>query len=294
VAGAPGAAAGPALAAADGVALHVHDWPVPPGVARRGSLLLVHGLGEHAGRYAHVAAALAAGGIAVRGWDQRGFGRSGGARGAIPHPDALLDDARLLYDRLAADAQAAGDDAPPFLLGHSMGGVVAARAATGGWIAPRGLVLSSPALRARLSAAQRVQLALGRRLLPNVAVSNALPVDLLSHDPATLAAYRADASVHDRVTPRLAAFIIDAGAQALRDAPRLRVPTLLLVAGSDGIVDAGGARDFAAALPDGVGTLRWYDALYHELFNEREPDRARVLADLRRWITAQLDGAAGA
>jgi len=280
----------PDLHTQDGIALHVHDWPVPNGVARRGALLLVHGLGEHSGRYDHVAAALGAEGVFVRSWDQRGFGRSAGKRAVLPHPEALLDDARLVYDALAADARAAGDDAPPFLLGHSMGGAVAARAATGGWIAPRGLVLSSPALRARTTLSQRVQLAVGRRLMPTLAVPNGLSVDALSRDPATIAAYKADALVHDRVTPRLAQFILDAGAQAIADAPRLRVPTLLLVAGSDRIVDAGGARAFAAALPDGVGTLHVYDALYHEIFNEREPDRGRVLGDLGAWVAERIAG----
>lgn len=268
----------------DGVALQLRDWSLPAGVRRRGALLLVHGLGEHSGRYHHVAAALGCEGIAVHSYDQRGFGHSGGKRAVLPHADALLDDARLVYDRLVEEAADAGDDAPPLLLGHSMGGAVAARAATGGWITPRALVLSSPALRARLTWGQRLQLAVGGALIPNLAVPNGLPLEGLSRDPGVIAAWRADGAVHDRVTPRLARFIIDAGEQALRDAPRFRVPTLLLVAGSDRLVDASGARDFAAALPDGVGTLRVYDALYHEVFNEREPDRARVLADLRGWV----------
>jgi len=90
------------------------------------------------------------------------------------------------------------------------------------------------------------------------------------------------------VTPRLAQFILDAGEQARRDAPRFDVPTLLLVAGSDRLVDPSGARDFAAALPAGRATLHVYDALYHEVLNEREPDRTRVLADLRAWLAARL------
>ena len=104
----------------DATAIFLREWPVPDGVARRGSLLLVHGLGEHSGRYSHVAERLAAMGLHVRGYDHRGHGESDGARGSVPHPEALLDDLRAVFDDLPARAE--GDAAPPFLLGHSMGG----------------------------------------------------------------------------------------------------------------------------------------------------------------------------
>ena len=178
---------------------------------------------------------------------------------------------------------------PPFLLGHSLGGTVAARAATGGWVAPRGLVLSSPAL--RLPPLGRAEARCSRppgASRPTCALPNRLPVDKLSHDAAQVAAYRADPLVHDRITARLYDFLVDAGAAARRDAARFGVPTLLVVAGADELVDARGAHELAAALPDGVGTLHAYDALYHELFNEREPDRTAVLDDVCAWLDAQL------
>ena len=131
----------------DGVELFIRDWPLTPGAARRGTALIVHGLGEHCGRYAHVAAALNAIGIEVRGYDHRGFGQSGGRRAVLPTQNAYLDDAKLVFESLADDARRAGDTVPPFLIGHSMGGAIAARATTGGWVRPRGLVLSSPALK---------------------------------------------------------------------------------------------------------------------------------------------------
>jgi alpha-beta hydrolase superfamily lysophospholipase len=270
---------------ADGTELFVRRWPVPAGTPRRGSLLLVHGLGEHSGRYEHVAELLTGMGLEVRSYDHRGHGRSGGPRGAIPGPDALLDDLRDVFDALSADTDAEG---PPLLLGHSMGGLVAARAATGGWVAPRALILSSPALALWMSRPQRALAAVGRRLAPDRAVANGLPLDGLSRDPAVIAAYGADEHVHDRITPRLLDFMLDAGARALADAPSFRVPTLLLVAGADRLVDAAGSRRFAAALPDGVGALRVYADHHHELFNEPEPDRSRVLDDLHEWIDAQL------
>jgi alpha-beta hydrolase superfamily lysophospholipase len=279
---------GESLRLPDGTAAYVRVWPVDDGVARRGSILLVHGLGEHVGRYDHVAARLTALGLEVCGYDLRGHGRSEGERGSLPHDDALLADLRFVFEDLDRRARAVGDDAPPLLLGHSLGGTIAAAGTAGGWVAPRALVLSSPALALPVSRPRAAVLALARRLIPDRALPNALPVDKLSHEPGEVAAYRADPLVHDRVTPRMYGFLTDAGAATRRDAARIGVPTLLLVAGDDGIVAARGSRELAAALAPGIGTLHDYDGLYHELFNEREPDRGRVLDDLGAWLELQL------
>jgi alpha-beta hydrolase superfamily lysophospholipase len=169
-----------------------------------------------------------------------------------------------------------------------MGGAIAARAATGGWVAPRALVLSSPALSVPLPGWQRAGMAVARRLAPDRPLPNNLPLDKLSHDAREVEAYKRDELNHDRITPRLYDFMADAGDAARRDAARFTVPTLLLVAGRDRLVDPQGAREFAAALPPGVGTLHVYDDLYHELFNEREPDRTRVLDELCAWLEARL------
>ena len=261
----------------------VRDWPVPAGTARRGTVLLVHGLGEHGARYAHVGTRLAGLGLHTRAHDLAGHGHSAGARGAIAKPDALLDELAGVFAGLADDGP------PPFLLGHSMGGAIAARAATGGWVAPRGLILSSPALRVPpLGRVQAALLAVARRLAPGTGFPNRLPVDRISHDPSVVAAYRADALVHDKLAARLYDFLVAAGAAARRDAAGFTVPTLLLVAGDDRLVDARGAREFADALPAGTGTLHWHDGLYHELFNEREPDREAVLRELDAWLEARL------
>jgi alpha-beta hydrolase superfamily lysophospholipase len=194
-----------------------------------------------------------------------------------------------MFDAFAAEAKAAGDTAPPFLIGHSMGGAIAARAVTGGWIKPRGLVLSSPALKTGLKGLQLFLVRAGSRLMPNFATPHGLPLHKVSHDAQLVAATQADPLCHQLATPRLVAFIVDAGERARRDAARIEVPTLLLVAGDDRLVDADGAREFAAALPPALCTMHWYDGLYHEVFNEREPDRTRVLSDLRAWIANRID-----
>ena len=268
------------LQTTDGLALFIRRWPVNQ---LRGAVLILHGLGEHSGRYAHVAAALNAVGLEVWAYDQRGSGRTPGRRGDIPQHDALLDDAKLVFDKLAETT-----GRTPFLLGHSMGGTIAARAVTGGWLRPRGLALSSPSLRARLTRFQQWQLALGRRLTPGLALPHGLPVQYVSRDAQVVSDYLNDPLVHGKITPRLAHAIIDAGAQSLRNADKLRLPTLLLVAGDDRLVSAAGSREFADKLPPELVTLRWYDGFYHEVFNEPAPDRARVLRDLAEWLTKQL------
>jgi len=262
----------------DGLALRGRDWPRD---GARGTIVVVHGLGEHIGRYEHVAAALVARGWRVVGFDQRGHGASDGARGRLARDDDLLADLALVLD--AAKAAHAG---PLVLLGHSMGGTVAARFVAGALETPAppwrrevdALVLSSPALAAGTSAWQKTLLAVLGRLAPDVGVANGLKPEWISRDPAVVAAYRADPRVHDRIAPRLARFILDAGAAVRAAAPRWRVPTLLLYAGSDRCVDPAGSAAFAAAAPAGVVTARVFPALFHEIFNELE--RAEVLAAL--------------
>jgi alpha-beta hydrolase superfamily lysophospholipase len=268
----------------DGTVTFVRDWHPAEGVAPRGSILLVHGLGEHSGRYGHVAQRLCALGLEVRGYDLRGHGRSGGPRGSVPRSDTLLADLRHVFHELAQRS----DGTPPLLLGHSLGGTVAAMATLGGWVAPRALIMSSPALALHVSPPRSAAIAIARRLIPDVALPNRLPTDKLSHDEREVAAYRSDPLVHDRITPRLYGFLAEAGAAVRRKPARLTVPTLLLAAGDDGLVDARGSRELAAALAPVTGAVHLYEDLRHELFNEREPDRTRVLDDLAAWLERLL------
>ena len=262
----------------DGQPLHLHDWPLPQ--ARCGGVLIVHGLGEHAGRYGQLAQWFNTHGYAVRGYDQRGHGESPGSRGVLAHQDDLLADLAVVHADYARTLGAA-----PLLLGHSMGGLVALRAVLDERVAPRALVLSSPALRSHASPRLQRLAALLAHLLPNLRLRDGLDRRHLSHDAQAMAAHRADPLCHDRVSPRLADFIFRAGAACIADAGRLDVPTLLLVAGDDRLVDAGGSRDFsAAAAVTGQLTTRYFAGLYHELFNEAEPGRSQVLRQLQDWL----------
>lgn len=267
----------------DGLQLHTRHWPTP-GSPARGQVLIVHGLGEHIGRYAHVAAALNVQGWEVHGWDHRGHGQSPGRRGDIPDGEALLRDTACVIDAVRRPGT------PFVLLGHSMGGVVAGRFAAealndrpAAWSRPLdALVLSSPALDPGLSGVQKLALALAEKLAPGLAVGNGLKPEWISHDPALVAAYAADPLVHDRITARLTRFIVDAGARVIADAPRWTLPTLLMWADADRCVSPHGSEAFAAAAPANVVATRPWPGFFHEIFNE--PEKDEVLAVLSAWL----------
>lgn len=265
------------LTMADGLPLFVRDWPLEQ---PRGAVLLVHGLGEHSGRYMHLAAWFNRRGYAVRGYDQRGHGRTPGQRGALRHADDLLTDLTAVYRAYARDLSGA-----PLLLGHSMGGLVALRTVLDDRVAPPALVLSSPALRS-WEPSWRIHLArMLARVAPRLPLRNHPPSAKASHDPRVVAAYLDDPLRSGWITPRLADFIFRAGTACIADAARLTQPTLLLAAGDDDLVDPEGSREFSRlATPTGRLTTRFFPTLYHELFNEAEPWRGQVLAQLEDWL----------
>lgn len=267
------------LNASDGTPLHGCDWPV---AAARGGVVVMHGLGEHGGRYAHVARFFNDNGWSVRAYDHRGHGRSGGARGDVPDGAALLHDARLVVDDYA---QQLGD--APLLLGHSMGGLFAARFATAKLAPLRGLILSSPALAIPLSGFQKFLLATLGAIAPGLGVPNGLQTRYLSHDPAVVRAYEQDPLVHAKITPRLLRAMLDAIDYSQAHAAALRIPVLMVVAGADRLVDPRGSQRFHPQLAPGIGTLHVYPQLYHELFNETEA--ATVFAAVRDWLQALPD-----
>ena len=263
----------------DGDNIVIHDWLLEEGAAMRGVVILVHGLGEHAGRYNHVAEQLNQWGFAVRGYDQCGHGESGGDRGSLPSDTRLLDDLADIVDGIRARVD---KKIPVILLGHSMGGLVVGRFVSLGMRPVDGLIMSSPALDPGLSAFQKFLVAVLPKFAPNLRVGNGVKPQFISHDPAVVAAYRNDRLVHDRISARLARFIATAGPQTVALASQWKVPTLLMYAGDDRLLNPQGSRSFAAAAPKEVVTAVCFGALYHEIFNER--DAEPVFATLKRWL----------
>ena len=272
------------LTARDGTNLVVIDWPLSKGPVR-GVVLIVHGLGEHAWRYDHVAERLNSWGFAVRGYDQYGHGESMGPRGALPTSDRLLSDLAEVVDESRERMSAS---TPLIVLGHSLGALVAGRFVSLATRPIQGLIMSSPALDPGLNIIQKVMLAVLPKLAPDVRVGNGLDPAFISHDPAVVAAYKADPLVHDRISARLAMFIAENGPAVIAAAPAWSVPTLLLYAGADKLVNPAGSRAFADAAPENIVSSHCFENLYHEIFNEKPADREPVFAELKLWLDARF------
>ena len=251
-------------------ALHTTTAAVPDA---HGTVVVVHGLGEHSGRYAHVIDTLNRAHWSVVAYDQRGHGRSPGARGVLPHKNALLDDLAQILDGIRAKKRV--------LLGHSMGGAVASRFVADEVRNVDALILSSPALKSALNFADHLKLKIGELVAPNHAFRNGLDPAKVSHDLAVVKAYLDDPLNHDLIAPRLVRFILDSGDVVRARARQWRVPTLLMWAGDDHLVDAAGSREFAENAPEDLVTAQEFPRLYHEIFNEREP---AVFETMRKWL----------
>ncbi len=262
----------------DGIALANYRWPPTSRAPARG-IYLLHGLSEYAGRYEHVAEWLNERDWVVAAHDHRGHGRSGGPRAWIRHDDDLVRDAE---QSIAAFAEHIGQ--PPILLGHSMGGLIAAQVALRGKIPLAGLVLCSPAFALPLRQATRSLLRGLRHLAPRLPLLKRRKHPRLTHDQVVAANYAQDPLVNRYVTPRLAQMIADAGPQVVQRAPELGLRTLLLVAGDDHVVDARGSQAFAEAAPPGKIAMRWYESAWHELLNETQELAKPVYIDLETWL----------
>jgi len=269
--------------ASDGDNLAIQDWPLEYGQLLRGVVLLVHGLGEHAGRYDRLARQLNGWGFAVRGYDQYGHGESGGLRGSLPTETRLLDD---LSDMVESTRARMSRKIPLILLGHSMGGLLAARFVALSAQRVDALILSSPAFDPGLNGLQKLMLAILPKIAPQLRIGNGLDASLISHDPAVVSAYRADKLVHNRVSARLGRFIADTGPATVAQASAWKVPTLLLYAGADKLVNPAGSRAFVAAAPKQVVNSLCFDDLYHEIFNELKPEP--VFKALKKWLDARF------
>ena len=273
------------LAAPDGTALFTRRWT--PDFGAVGAVLVVHGVHEHSGRHAYLASALMERRLDVFAYDQRGHGHSEGARGDVARFDDYLDDLGAV---LAEVRQACGG-LPLFLLGHSMGGLVAAAyVAERGAVGLAGLVLSSPVL--HTFPVPRLL----ERAAPHVArwrprqVVTTLDLSKLSHDPAVERAYREDPlNTVSGLRARLAYEILLASRRVQARADAFTMPLYLLHGTADRITPPAGSEWLAAYAPSADVTLRLYDGLFHELM--KEPERDVILADLAEWIAAHAASA---
>lgn len=265
---------------ADGLRLHMQSWE--PGGAPRAAVTLVHGFGEHGGRYRHLAAALTEAGFALLTGDNRGHGKSGGARGHTPSYEHIMDDVGALVS--ATTQRFPG--VPQFIYGHSMGGNFTLNYVLRRRPQLAGVVATGPWLRLAFDP-PRWQVALARvmdRAYPALIQDTGLNTEGLSRDPAVGAAYRADPLVHSKMSARLYMGVYTAGLWALEHAAEFPLPLLLFHGGADPITSAAASREFAARAPD--CTFKEWPGLRHEIHNE--PEQAAVFAEVIAWLNARV------
>jgi acylglycerol lipase len=267
----------------DGTAILVRHWPAIG--AAWASVLLVHGIAEHSGRYERVGAQLAAAGLDVFAYDQRGFGSSGGRRAFIERWSLNHDD---LEDRLAA-VRVASPDRPVVLFGHSLGGLLALGYAVADPPRPLPdlLVLSAPALDSTVPGWKRVLARVLGSVAPTAALKNDLDGGVLSRDPAVGVAYLADPLNQHATTIRFGAVSFAEQARVRAALARLSVPTLVYHGEDDHLVPTAASAPLAAV--PGV-VRRTYPNLRHESHNE--PEGPAVIADVIDWIRLAVESLA--
>jgi alpha-beta hydrolase superfamily lysophospholipase len=253
----------------------------PAGDQPRAIVALAHGFAEHGGRYEHVAARLTDAGFAVYAPDHHGHGRSEGTRGIVSLADAVAD-----LDTVVQRALAAHPDRPLFVVGHSMGGAIALRYTLAHGERLRGLVLSGPLTVAEPKAPLRAAAKLLGRVAPR-APTVKLDPRLVSRDPQVVADYIGDPLVfHGAIPAATAAEFVRHQETIFEEAPSLTMPTLLMYGSSDQICPPAGSERLGQALGAEDLTVRVWDGLFHEIFNEPEQDA--VLETLGEWVSQRV------
>lgn len=269
--------------AADGNRMYGCEWTPEPGTPIKGVVGIVHGMGEHTGRYAHVASMLAADGWAVLAFDQRGHGRTEGKRGHVPAYDALLEGVDWLLQQAAARYPAL----PRFLFGHSMGGNVAINYLLRRQPELAGAIITGPWLKLAFQP-PKLAVVVGRiveKVYPGFSNARPLAVQNLTTDPEMAKRYIEDPLGHGNITAAFFFGVQRAGLWALAHASELRVPMLLMHGGDDKVTSLPASKQFAERAGELCEFMAW-PGFKHELHNER--GRGEVFASMLLWLNARL------
>lgn len=265
--------------APDGTALFYRAWL--PHQPTDKALLLFHRGHEHSERWQETVESLALDDVAVFAWDARGHGRSPGERGSAKNLGVLVRDAESFVQHVSTDYGVPVRNM--IVLAHSVGAVTATA-----WVhdyAPpiRGLILGAPAFRVKLYVPFAVPLLrLRERLLGPGYMQSYVKANMLTHDPAQVAAFRADSRIFRQISINLLLDLHDTSSRLLADAAALTAPTLMFVAGSDWVVKTSAQRRFFERLGSSVKRLEVLPGFYHAIFHEE--NRALVVSKTRRFI----------
>ncbi len=248
--------------------------------------LIIHGIGEHSGRYQELKNLLTSLQITAYSMDHRGHGRSGGQRGHVNHFDEYLQDVKCLHD-LALNEQ---PGKKPILFGHSMGGVIAAAYALQYQDSLSALILSSPGFITAMEV-PAWKLAMAHFLSaawPKASFSSGLSADLISRDAGEVQKYVADPLNHGQVSSRWAVEFQKAGRECLKRANEIRLPLLIFHGMEDQIVDCKGSEAFFKQARSEQKELLLFPGLYHECMNEIPSEREKVYAAIQKWLVQHL------
>ncbi len=254
-----------------------------PDGAPRAIIAIVHGFGEHSGRYPNVVNYFVPRGYAIYGFDHRGHGRSPGKRGHINAWSEYRDDVRAFLQLVAAQEPSR----PVILLGHSLGGLIALEYVLRDPAGLRGVIASGPLLvQPGVSPALIAMAKILSRIAPGTAIKTGLDASTISRDPAVVKAYQTDPLVHSFATPRFSTEMTAAQNWTNAHAADLKLPLLLIVGSEDKLVPPAGGRKFFEAVTFADKQKLDYQGAYHETHNDIIAPQ--VMADVERWLEAHL------
>jgi alpha-beta hydrolase superfamily lysophospholipase len=268
----------------DGVEIFAQGWE-PDMIKPKAVVCLVHGIGEHSARYAHVAAAFVKESFVLFGFDHRGHGRSDGPRGHMPSIEAVMIDIDLLIE----NSLKRYPGLPIILYGHSLGGILVLYYGLTRKPDVKGIIATSSGLKTVIEN-QPLKIYAARifgSIIPKVAISSGLDVNAISRNAQVVQDYKADPLVHDKVTLGAGKIILSASRWVLQHAGEMTIPLLLLHGKADAIAFASGSIEVAEKLP-GKCTLVLYEGAYHELHNE--PEQNEVFRTMIDWMEHRMKG----
>lgn len=268
--------------APDGCELSLKIWL--PAEHPKAALALIHGIGEHSGRYHHVARFFQARGYAIFALDLRGHGQSKGNRGHVARFGDYMADAQVLIDL----AHEKTPDVPVFLVGHSMGGLITLAYTLKHPDELSGIIVSSPGLRPILSV-PGWKIFMGNllsNLWPSFSMENGIDIRMVTRHPDVIAADGLDPLVHARVSARWFTEFNLTRTWVMEEANTLAVPALILQGGQDQVTDPHAAREIFERIGMDDKHHIEYPELYHEIFNE--PEQEDVFHDIEAWLTPRL------
>lgn len=263
------------IASPDGTKLAYRHWPVAGASLR---LAVLHGLGEHSGRYERFAQGMAPFGVETYALDLRGHGLSAGARGHVDSWAQWIDDAAAFFSHIESQVS---DEVVP--LGHSFGGAVLLSAVLAGRV-PRAkrFVVSSPALKLKV-AVPAWKASLGKmtsRIAPRLTMNNEVDAKTISRIPEVVDAYRTDPLVHNKISSRMFSEWQRAAEDDLARAGEITIPFLIVAGSDDALIDPDGSRRLHERAP--TSELHIFEGRYHEPFNDRGSEE--VFALIARWL----------